>query len=119
MAKIIDEKFIVARESLACQCGHTGEDHFQTLHFCACCSCNRFRESATLYADGFKNAILGMGRQGHKTLVCYDRNKCVEILMKRDGMDREMAEEYFSFNVVGAWVGEYTPVFVDIEDKGT
>jgi hypothetical protein len=33
--------------------------------------------------------------------------------MERDGMSREDAEEYFDFNVAGAWVGEGMPVFLD------
>jgi hypothetical protein len=32
--------------------------------------------------------------------------------MERDGMDEDEAEEYFEFNVTGAWVGHGTPVFV-------
>jgi hypothetical protein len=32
--------------------------------------------------------------------------------MDRDGMHEEEAEEYFEFNVAGAWVGHGTPVFV-------
>jgi hypothetical protein len=27
-------------------------------------------------------------------------------------MSREEAEEYFEFNILGAYVGEYTPVFI-------
>ena len=32
--------------------------------------------------------------------------------MERDGMTREEAIEWMEFNVVGAWVGETTPIFV-------
>jgi hypothetical protein len=32
--------------------------------------------------------------------------------MKRDGMTEEEALEYFHFNVVGAYVGKFTPVFI-------
>ena len=32
--------------------------------------------------------------------------------MDRDGMHEDEAEEYFEFNVTGAWVGHGTPVFV-------
>lgn len=61
-------------------------------------------------ADGFEDAFLGVD---DRTLVCvYDSEKCVKILMKRDGMSREDAEEFFSFNVTGAYVGEKTPIFV-------
>ena len=39
-------------------------------------------------------------------------DKCFEILVERDGMEYEDAVENFEFNVVGAWVGDNTPVFI-------
>ena len=30
----------------------------------------------------------------------------------KDGMSEDEAEEYFEFNVTGAWVGHGTPIFV-------
>ena len=66
-----------------------------------------------LLADGFDDAILGVAeRCGQPTLVAYDRSRCIDILVAQ-GMDREEAEEYFEFNVAGAWVGEQTPVWID------
>ena len=72
-------------------------------------------ESETLFADGFDDAIIGIGEQGgiRKTLVVYDRQKCIEILMERDGMTLEEADEFFEFNTVGGYVGEYTPIFLE------
>jgi hypothetical protein len=72
-------------------------------------------ESETLFADGFEDAIIGIGEQGgiRKALVVYDRQKCIEILMKRDGMTLEEADEFFEFNTVGSWVGDYTPIFLE------
>ena len=67
---------------------------------------------AIMLADGFEEAIVGIGQQFTRQFVVDDRQKCIEILMYRDGMNEEDAEEYFEFNVVGAWVGEGTPVFV-------
>jgi hypothetical protein len=32
--------------------------------------------------------------------------------MSRDGMDREEAMDFFSFNVSGAYVGKGTPIFM-------
>jgi hypothetical protein len=65
-----------------------------------------------LCADGFDDAIIGVvHRACQPTVLLYDREKCIAILMKRDKMDREGAEEFFEFNVVGAWVGDYTPAF--------
>ncbi len=72
----------------------------------------RFNEEA-LTADGFDDAIIGIGeRCGQPSLVAYDRDKCIQVLMDRDGMDYEGAVEFFDFNVGGAWVGENTPIFI-------
>jgi len=65
-----------------------------------------------LFADGFDDAIIGVGnRCGQPPVIVYDRDKCIEILEAR-GMDLEQAEEYFAFNVAGAWIGDRTPMFV-------
>ncbi len=66
-----------------------------------------------LFADGFDDAILGVGtRCGQPTIVIYDRAKCIAILVKRDGMTHDEAEEFFAFNTEGAWVGERTPLYL-------
>ena len=67
-----------------------------------------------LFADGFEDALIGIGRQFSRSLALYDRDKCVKILMDRDGMSREDAEEFFEFNTQGAWCGENTPIFAEL-----
>jgi hypothetical protein len=68
-----------------------------------------------LTADGFDYALIGVcERAGQPTIAMYDKDKCINLLIERDGMTEEEAEEYFYFNVVGAWVGEYTPCFVTL-----
>jgi hypothetical protein len=62
-------------------------------------------------ADGLDDALVGVGQQFNKFLAIYSRSKCIEIFM-RDGLSQEEAEEYFETNVVGAYVGEHTPVFI-------
>jgi len=37
----------------------------------------------------------------------------LKILVDRDGMSPEEALEFFEYNVIGAGMGERTPVFVD------
>jgi hypothetical protein len=65
-----------------------------------------------LFADGFDEAIIGAAtRCGQPTIVVYDRDKCIDILIA-EGMDPEEAEEYFCFNTEGAWVGPRTPAYV-------
>ena len=70
-----------------------------------------------LLADGFEEAIVGTVQQFNKTLVCYDREECIDILIKRDGMDCEDAEEFFEFNVQGAYMGENTPCFLSRRER--
>lgn len=64
-------------------------------------------------ADGFEDAFIGIARQFGKPFAIYDRQKCIDILINRDGLSYEDAEEYFQFNVEGAWVGENTPAFLE------
>ena len=69
-------------------------------------------DNEILLADGFEDAYMGLATQFTRPpLAVYNRNKCIEILMK-DGMSEEEAEEYFQYNVEGAWVGENTPMFL-------
>lgn len=67
-----------------------------------------------LLADGFEGAFIGVAtRCGQPTLAVYSAHKCIKILVERDGMTHEEALEYFNFNVVGGWVGEETPLFLE------
>jgi hypothetical protein len=68
-------------------------------------------DTEILLADGFEDAFLGIGKQFNNSYAVYDRTKCIEILMR--DMSEEEAEEYFEFNVQGAWVGEHTPLFLE------
>ena len=65
-----------------------------------------------LTADGFDDAFLGFAlRCGQPTLVAYDYDRCIDVLVGR-GMSYQEAVEFFEFNVAGAWMGEHTPLFV-------
>jgi len=67
-----------------------------------------------LFADGFEEALIGVCyRFGTNPLATYNKEKIFEILM-RDGMNYDEAVEYFEYNIIGSWVGENTPVFLDI-----
>jgi hypothetical protein len=73
-----------------------------------------------LLLDGFEGAFIGISRRcGQPALATYSRHKCIGILMERDGMSREEAEEFFEFNVQGAWVGPQTPIIFDGVPDGT
>ena len=67
-----------------------------------------------LSADGFDDAIIGVAqRHGSEPLLAYSISKCLKVLVDRDGMSEEDAQEFFDFNVIGAWVGDGTPIFSD------
>ena len=71
-----------------------------------------------LFADGFEGALLGyVQRFGMAPVPLYDCEKCIQILVARDGMERDEAAEYFEFNVLGAWMGEGTPAFAVLFDS--
>ena len=66
------------------------------------------------FADGFDEAIIGY--DAVKFRAVYDYNKCLEILTRpsltKEKMTKEEAHEHMEFNVVGAYVGEFTPIFI-------
>jgi hypothetical protein len=69
-----------------------------------------------LLADGLEPAFLGHTLNHHRPHVAvYDYDKCVQVLVERDGMTEEEADEFLSFNTLGAWVGENGPLFVKIK----
>ena len=66
-----------------------------------------------LLCDGFDDAIIGMAeRINLGPVVAYNTEKMIDIMVERDGMTYEDAIEYFDYNILGAWMGEYTPVFI-------
>ena len=68
-----------------------------------------------LIADGFDKAIMGIvERSGMNPVVLYNKNKCIDIMIKRDKMTEEEAIEFYYYNVVGSHVGDYTPCFAEI-----
>jgi hypothetical protein len=71
-----------------------------------------YGDETVLLADGFEDAFVGIGRQFGKPIAVYDRLKCIDIL--KEDMSEEEAEEYFQFNVEGSYVGESTPIFLEL-----
>ena len=63
--------------------------------------------------DRFEPAIISIAhRCGMQPIVAYDYRKVIEIFA--EDMEYEEAVEYFDFNVIGAWVGEGTPIFIEV-----
>ena len=64
-----------------------------------------------LSEEEFDEAIIGVAeRIGQSAVVAYDTTKLVEVLSRTMSVDE--AYEYFEFNILGAYVGERTPMFV-------
>lgn len=64
-------------------------------------------------ADGFDDAIMGICHSfGKESVVCYDQIKILSNLVSQ-GMTEEEAQEYFDYNIIGAYVGEKTPCFLE------
>lgn len=70
-------------------------------------------EFTVVFMDGFDDAIVGLvSRFGMETpVVLYDRKKMVDILVAQ-GSSQDDADEYISFNIESAWVGEQTPALL-------
>lgn len=68
-------------------------------------------EEECLTADGFDDALVGC-TYGANVVAVYDINKMVEILMG-EGTDYEDAVEFLDYNVVGAYLGEKTPLYIN------
>ena len=65
-----------------------------------------------LFMDGLDDAIIGVGERNSHPVVAYSIMKIIENLVER-GMEMHEAREYMDFNILGAYVGEYTPLMVD------
>jgi hypothetical protein len=74
--------------------------------------CLSYFDDSIITADGFELAFLGCGYSFGGAYAIYNYITCLEILMQRDEMTYDEAEEYFEFNVTGAFVGDRMPVFL-------
>lgn len=68
-------------------------------------------EEECLTADGFDDALVGC-TYGSNVVAVYDINKMVEVLIC-EGMDYDDAVEFLDYNVVSAYMGEKTPLYIN------
>ena len=71
-----------------------------------------FSEDELLKADGFDDAVIGI--DAVKLRLVYDVDKMRSILIDQEGMSFDEAMEYLDYNVLGAYVGEQTPLYIQI-----
>jgi hypothetical protein len=62
-----------------------------------------------LMADGFDDAIIGLCSKSMR--VIYDYDLMIEVL-EDEGMTEIEAIEHLEFNVLNAWVGDQTPIYM-------
>ena len=65
-----------------------------------------------LILDGFDEAIIGVVERAGLLAVCYDKSKILRILTR--DMSEIEALEYYEFNILGAYMGESSPVYLDV-----
>ena len=66
-------------------------------------------------ADGLDEALIGTAyRIDLGEILVYDFDKCVDIFMDINYWTEEEAIDWVEYNVVGAYVGEDTPIFVKL-----
>lgn len=77
---------------------------------------NEYADGAVLL-DGFDEAIIGISEEfGNEPRIIYDKSKMLEIL-ENQGMTLEEAIEYYDFNILGLYVSNQNPIFLDISIK--
>jgi len=70
-------------------------------------------EADALLMDGFDEAFIGHSQRiNEPRLAVYSWELMMKVCIERDGMTYEEADEYISYNCIGAWVGERTPIIV-------
>jgi hypothetical protein len=62
-----------------------------------------------LFADGYDDCIIGMTFRADVPVVIYSADKIIDKLANE--MSYEEAQEFFDFNIEGAYVGERTPMY--------
>ena len=66
-----------------------------------------------LLMDNFDEACIGFSQRINEPLLAvYSWELMMKVCVERDGMTYEEADEYISYNCIGAWVGEQTPIIV-------
>ena len=79
------------------------------------------RERNVLKADGFDKAVIGKAYDVavQEFRLVYSVEKCIEVLIERDGMEYHEAREYLEHNTLCAYVDKSQPIFVDAEHFDT
>lgn len=77
---------------------------------------NELIEPSYIKADGFDDCLIGLGfKFGNRGTLIYDQAKVIQKLIddSEGKMTEDEAFEYYEFNILGAYVGENMPIFVE------
>jgi hypothetical protein len=77
---------------------------------------NEITEPSYIKADGFDDCLIGLGfKFGNRGTLIYDQAKVIQKLIddSEGKMTEDEAFEYYEFNILGAYVGENMPIFVE------
>lgn len=63
--------------------------------------------------DGLNEALIGFGsRCGMNDVAIYSVEKIIETLIIKYDMEEDDAQDWYDYNIEGAFLGENTPIFV-------
>ena len=63
--------------------------------------------------DVYDSCLIGLGCRGNTSpLAVYDIAAILAVL--EQDMDEEAAREHFQYNILGSWMGDGTPIFVEL-----
>jgi|11_taG_2_1085331.scaffolds.fasta_scaffold18765_2 hypothetical protein len=66
--------------------------------------------------ETYDSAIVGICESTSR--IIYSKDKILEILSREDELDSEGAYEYFEYNILGAYMGNYTPIYLSKYSEG-
>ena len=65
--------------------------------------------------DDLDDGIIGITINTYReSIIAYDYNKCINIIATLHNLDLNSAQEYLDFNIVNAYIGKQTPIFITL-----
>ena len=74
----------------------------------------QYNDEEFLFADGFDDAIVGVSF-GLERRIVYDARLMAAKLVREEKLDYSQAWEYLEYNTFQAYVGNKTPIYVNLE----
>ena len=61
----------------------------------------------------YDKAIIGVAHTSDKNIVCYDSEKCIQIIMEKQEFSYDQASSYFNESIENKEYGQYRPLFIN------